>query len=285
MAARKLGIRSFDEGTIAEFDEHLSRCRCRTRLRGRSSGAAAGARRFLAYLRETGLAAGRPPAPLPPLITAYCAWAKSHRGVQESSLVQQRRYLGRFLKFAGAEPSRFDVRTLRRFALSVKIAKTNTLSTLRMFIRFLVAVGKCKPGLDEAIPAIAQWRLSSLPRYLPRADVEQVIGTAPYGSRDRAVLLLLARLGLRRGDIVGLEMSDIDWTRGVLRVVGKSRREAYLPLPQDVGNAILAYLRSKSRRQADSDRVFVSTPWGRPLPCAVSEDLAKFVENTHSRPS
>ena len=87
----------------------------------------------------------------------------------------------------------------------------------------------------------------------------------PDGIRDRAILLLLARLGLRAGDVVGLELRDIDWAAARVRVVGKGRREVRLPLPQDVGDAMLAYLRTR-RTGVACDRVFLRAraPW-RPL--------------------
>lgn len=87
----------------------------------------------------------------------------------------------------------------------------------------------------------------------------------PDGARDRAILLLLARLGLRGGDIIQMRLGDIDWTGARVRVVGKGRREARLPLPQEVGDAILAYLRDR-RPVVACDRVFLRSraPW-RPL--------------------
>jgi site-specific recombinase XerD len=95
------------------------------------------------------------------------------------------------------------------------------------------------------------WKLATLPRYLEHEVVEHIIEsrskTTLTGLRDRAVLLLLARLGLRAGEVRALCLSDIDWARGQLRVVGKLRRPAWLPMPQDVGDAILAYLRARPR--------------------------------------
>jgi integrase len=85
-------------------------------------------------------------------------------------------------------------------------------------------------GLDAAIPFVAHWRLSSLPRYLQAEDVERIIEscdlTSSVGKRDRAILLLLARLALRAGDIVQLRLTDIDWEGAWLSVSGKSRRDA-----------------------------------------------------------
>ena len=85
---------------------------------------------------------------------------------------------------------------------------------IHMFLRFLSAEGKCRAGLEYAIPTFAYWRLSTLPRYLSAPDVERVIvacdDSTEIGARDRAIILFLARLGLRSGDILGLRLNDID---------------------------------------------------------------------------
>ena len=150
-------------------------------------------------------------------------------------------------------------------------------TALRGYLRFLAAHGACRPWLDRAVPDIPQWRLSALPRYLPPADVERLIAscdlTKPHGIRDKAILLLLARLGLRAGDILGMRVDDIAWEEGTLRVRGKGRREARLPLPQDAGDALLRYL-EQARRLVDDHRIFLrsSAPY-RPFagPCAISD--------------
>ena len=109
------------------------------------------------------------------------------------------------------------------------------------------------------MPIIPQWRLSTLPRYIDAAQVEQLIATCdtatPTGLRDRAILLLLARLGLRAGDIVSLRLDALDWPQATVSVRGKGRRETRLPLPQDAGDAVLAYL-ERARPRAVSDRLF-----------------------------
>jgi integrase/recombinase XerD len=118
----------------------------------------------------------------------------------------------------------------------------------------------CDARLIGAIPTVAEWRLAVLPRYLPASDIERIIeacdNSKPNGLRDRAILLLLARLGLRAGNVAGLRFSDINWQRATLRVLGKGRRESRLPLPQDVGDAILAYL-ERERPPLDDDHVFL----------------------------
>ena len=112
----------------------------------------------------------------------------------------------------------------------------------RMFLRFLIAEGRCAAGLEGAIPILAHWRLSSLPRYLQIEEVERVIAACdpatPVGKRDRAILLLLARLGLRAGDIVHLRLADLDWKEATISVSGKGRRQTLMPLTQEIGDAI-----------------------------------------------
>jgi integrase len=120
---------------------------------------------------------------------------------------------------------------------------TTVVTAVRMFLRFLIAIGRCPPGLEHALPTMAHWRLATLPQYLSAETVERVLATCdlapPIGVRDRAVLMRLARLGLRAGDVAALRWRDIDWHDGTLCVVGKSRRATRLPLPQDVGEAML----------------------------------------------
>ena len=120
--------------------------------------------------------------------------------------------------------------------------------------------GQCKPGLNHAVPNIPNWKLSSLPRYLEPEVVERVIAACdigkPHGVRDQAVLLLLARLGLRAGDIVSMRLDDFDWDAGTLKANGKSHKEIALPLVQDAGDAVLRYLEN-ARPAAATGRVFL----------------------------
>jgi len=156
-----------------------------------------------------------------------------------------------------------DTATTEIYTLSLHdalpISAKNCTTAIRMFVRFLIADGKCPTGLDAAIPALAHWRLSSLPRYLQSDEVERLIGscdrTTPVGRRDHAILLLLARCALRAGDIVQLRLGDIDWEQAWIRVSGKARCQTLLPLTQEVGDAIVAYLQN-DRRACGTDRLF-----------------------------
>jgi integrase len=98
--------------------------------------------------------------------------------------------------------------------------------------------------MEHAIPGFASSRLASVPKFLASVDVERVIDSCTgyvFALRDRAVLLLLARLALRASEVAQLKFTDIDWRNGVIRVCGKGRRQESLPLAQEVDNAILLY--------------------------------------------
>ena len=145
-----------------------------------------------------------------------------------------------------------------------KAKPKNVVTATRMFVRFLIASSRCMPGLDDAIPTIAMWRLATLLQYLPAEDVERIIAACdpslPLGARDHAIILLMARLGLRGSDVVGLRF-PISTGRTPRSSCPARRRATRLPLPQDVGEALLHYLES-ARPPVDIDRVFItSTPW------------------------
>jgi integrase/recombinase XerD len=110
------------------------------------------------------------------------------------------------------------------------------------------------------LPTVAEWKLSSLPRYLDAQQVARLIDSCskdgPQGLRDRAIVLLLLRLGLRAGDIANMRPTDIDWQDATLLVRGKGRRDVRLPLPQDAGDAVLDYI-EQARPQVAIDRVFL----------------------------
>jgi integrase len=104
------------------------------------------------------------------------------------------------------------------------------ITSLRAFLRYLAVQGLCRADLDKTVPAYASWRLAELPRYLTAAQVNDLIaacdGDVPGRRRDRAILLLLARLGLRAGDVAQLRFGDIEWETGSLRVCGSAGNPA-----------------------------------------------------------
>jgi len=243
----------------------------------------AGAHLFLEHLQKIGVITAPAEQSVTPLpLVAFRRWMTEQRGTGDATVDNYDRYLVKFLDRYGEDQRHFTAQGLRRFYLESaqnrgvgprKICAT----ALRLFIRFLIAEGQCAPGLEGAIPTLPTWRLTELPRYFQPAEVERIVGSCdpatPAGLRDRAILLLLARLGLRAGDVAGLRLGDIDWREACVVVSGKGRRETRLPLTQEVGDAIVAYLKY-SRPPADFDFLFVGSlaPF-RPLPngCAVSQ--------------
>jgi site-specific recombinase XerD len=192
---------------------------------------------------------------------------QQQRGTCDSTLSNYGIHICELLRRVGEEPARWDARGLREFVMEGSqrcgwaAAKKRT-TALRMFLRFLIAEGRCASELYDAVPVLVHRRLSSLPRYLSADDVERVIAScdrnSAVGQPDRAILLLLARLGLRAGDIVQLRLRDIDWKAASFQVSGKSRRETRLPLTRELGDALVTYL-TRSRPQTDTDTVFVRT--------------------------
>jgi integrase len=131
---------------------------------------------------------------------------------------------------------------------------------VRSFVRFLGVTGRCPPGMEHAIPGFASWQLASVPRFLVTEEIERVIDSCNdylFGIRDRPVLLLLARLGLRASEVAQLKFADINWRNGSIILCGKARRQESLPLPQEVGDAILLYL-NQGRPSLRVPEVFTS---------------------------
>lgn len=269
MASRHREIDQLDEETLSQFARHKCRCAFGSR-RGRrpSRRYVARARRFVDYLSRLGVVAPLiSPAPkvLPTPLVGFRSWMTHHRGLQVQTINRYERLIEKLLPALGSDPAQYDAALVRQVLLrAVKelsrgYAKTYVIA-LRAFLRFLAVQGRCRPHLDQAVPTLPEWNLSALPRYLEKEDVDRVIASCdlshPQGMRDRAILLLLARLGLRAGDVRTMRLGDFDWEEGTLRVLGKGRREVRLPLPQDAGEAVIDYI-IHARPQTETDRVFL----------------------------
>lgn len=265
-AQTELMIEHLDWQALVSFGRYLDsqdRLRCR---RGAYGPTFLGARHFVDFLEARRLVATPAPAVEPELLTEFCHWMRSQRGVTETTLNGYRPALRRLLVALGNQPEHYTAKQLRGFVVDRtrdnKTSQTKTTVTvLRMFLRFLITRGRCAPELLAAIPTIAGWRRSSLPSYLRAEQVERLIETCEcttaMGARDRAVLLLLARLGLRAGDVAALQLNDIDWEQGLFQVAGKNRRQTVLPLPRDVGEALLHYV-ANHRPAVETSHVFIT---------------------------
>jgi len=170
---------------------------------------------------------------------------------------------------------------IQRRARTRKPAHMQQLCTgLRAFLRYLQFRGKTRTDLARSVPRIARWRLATLPKFLSRAQVRQVLahcdrGTA-IGRRDYAALMLLARLGLRAEEIRLLTLDDIDWRRGQLTIRGKARAPEPMPLPHDVGKALAAYM--TNGRPASSSRTVFVRMMPPHIPLAHSASITSLVE-------
>ena len=133
-------------------------------------------------------------------------------------------------------------------------------SALRAFFRFLQLRGEISQDLAACVPSVAAWRSSELPKFLEPEQIKVLLESCDQnratGQRDYAILLLLARLGLRAGEVVALTLDDIDWEAGELTIRGKGSQQDRLPLPHDVGEAMARYLQN-TRPQCLTRRVFV----------------------------
>lgn len=194
---------------------------------------------------------------------------RSERGLSPSTVISYlpivRRFLTerfgrgalRLVELRPKDLHRFIIRQVQRVS---RVHGKTTVTALRSFLRFLLQRGAIQTDLARTLPAVANWRLSNLPRTLPRRQVEQLLAccdrSSPAGKRDYAVLLLLARLGLRGGEVMAMTLDDVDWERGEIIVRGKGQRLERLPLPEDVGAALACYL-CDVRPACGTRRVFI----------------------------
>lgn len=196
----------------------------------------------------------------------FRAWLRQYRNIGDKTIRDYTRIIASLLPDVVENPDGCDVTRIREALMeklesaSIRRAKRVT-SSLRMYLRFLASTGRCPGTLVDAVPTVPEWRQATLPRYLAPEQIERAIAscdpTTTVGVRDRAIVLLLARLGLRAGEVSGLRLGDIDWENALIRICGKSRREAAIPLPQDVGDALLDYI-VNVRPRIDEEEVFLT---------------------------
>lgn len=205
------------------------------------------------------------------ILEEYAGWLREQRGLAPSTIENYTGYIGRFLTsiWGADEPHLADISAsqvtdyIRRNAprdQTFSQAK-NIVTSLRSFFRFARYRDYIQTDLATVVPSVAGWSMASIPRAMPadsvrRLLVESKTWRTPAGLRNRAILLLLARLGLRAREIVRLELDDLDWSQGWLRVHGKGRQERPLPMPHDVGEAVASYLKN-GRPESTCRRVFL----------------------------
>jgi site-specific recombinase XerD len=264
---RHLGIENLDERVISKFLHH------RRRYDQVRHGDAAAAGLLLGLLREQGVV---PPPPGKQVDATglierdFELYLTQERRLSPATLHNTLPFVRRFLaeRFDAGSVSLGEIRAPDVSGFVLRHAHTQSparaklmVGALRSFFRFLHLRGDITVNLALAVPTVADWRLSTLPKSIEPDQVERLLRSCDRrtaaGRRDHAVLLLLARLGLRAGEVASLSLDDIDWEAGEITVHGKGSRQDRLPLPQDVGEALAAYL-CHGRPACASRRVFLT---------------------------
>jgi site-specific recombinase XerD len=230
---------------------------------------------LLGYLRGLGIAPAASPrlaaGAVEVLLADYREYLAVERGLTadtiEGYVLAVRPFLdgrlrdGDELDLAGLSAADVVAFVVARCPAQSRGAAKMTVTALRSLLGFLHLRGLIAGPLAEAVPSTASWRLSGLPRALEPEQLDALLSScdraSPGGRRDYAVLVMLARLGLRAGEVAALKLEHVDWRAGELVIVGKGRRAERLPLPADVGEAIVAYLRDGRPATAQDRSLFV----------------------------
>jgi site-specific recombinase XerD len=266
---KKLAVDDLNESHLTAFVERLPQ-----RRKARARFEMAVLRPFLKHiLSEAGV-------PIPPLLIntsatdelkrRYIDYLLKERGLTENSIRVYSPYISDFLndrvvKTGCASPQTLDALTVQDFLLDRIRNPSNEYSrllatALRSFLRFLYLRKETRIDLSSSVPTVCRWRQAEVRGVLSPEEVERVLSatdlSTPRGRRDHAILLLLARLGLRAGEVVSLELGDILWRTGEIVVRGKGRVQDCLPLLSDIGEALVLYL-SQDRGTSVSRQVFL----------------------------
>jgi integrase/recombinase XerD len=228
---------------------------------------------FLKYLRRIDMISApalRAASPGDDLIREYVQYLRQDRGLAPNSVLVYRPFIRDWLsdhiaRMGGVAIDAFDAATIQRFLVAHTRNRSREYArllatALRSFFRFLFLRGHQSTDLSRAVPTVCTYRNTTVPAFLSPEQVARVLAatdrSTPVGRRDYAIVLLLARLGLRAGEVASLELDDIRWRTGELVIRGKGRVVEHLPLLADVGHALAHYLRTDHRTSA-SRRVFV----------------------------
>ena len=260
-----------DESETAEFLARSSRLGPKHRCLASTALSA-----FLEHLRRQGVIATSAPETPETISSAlerrYADFLRNEKGLAELSLRVYLPLVPDLLRYleqqhGSASVRRLDASVLRGFLFERTQGRSSEsvrllAISLRSFLRFLHSHGEIRHDLTAAIPTVRRWAQPGVPRKLTAEEVGRILKapdrTTVTGRRNLAILLLLARLGLRSCEVLSLELADIRWRTGEVLIRGKGRRQELLPLPRDVGAAIACYLRL-DRRNRPTRRVFLRT--------------------------
>ena len=261
---------------LTDLDERMVEQYLRYRA-GKQSiqpGDRAALKRLLAVLREAGVIAAAAPPPLSPhdqIFEAFSLYLQRERGLAPKSIVRHLPVIRLFLReVCPAGVSDLDkigqeavTRYIERHARDGSADSGKAMCwALRAFLRYLHHKGLNPLALAGCVPSIRRWKLASLPTYMSAGQVQKALDSCDratvMGRRDYAILMMLAKLGMRAGEVAALTLDGIDWRSGEMLICAKGRRRARLPIPPDVGAAVVAYLRD-GRPKSSCRRLFLRT--------------------------
>ena len=270
MARRRRGLGALNDELVDTFVHH------RTRLGKLHRGDSLAISQFLTHLRAHGVIPSPAPVidetPLGRLQHHYEQYLVLERGLAPATVTNYggfcREFLSERFRTGPIDLRSLDVSTVTTFVVrrapTMSPGRAKLMGTaLRSIFQFLLQRGAIERDLAACVPRMSGWRLATIPKYLSPDEVERLIQACDrqtsVGRRDHAILLLLARLGLRAGEIVALELDDLHWRAGEMTVRSSKRLpQDRLPLPREVGEALATYLR-RDRPPHPTRRVFLCT--------------------------
>jgi site-specific recombinase XerD len=282
MDARDVAASDLDRVVVAEFRDAM-------RTAGmRNVPGAHGLDQLLQYLEHAGVLAvsAVPASPVEELVQRYRRWLVGDRGLAEATVERYVKLARLFLtqrstgsvhsfeNLTGADIVAFLLQESDRLSIgSVK----GRVAELRSLLKFLYLQGLTPRPLATVVPPVAGWRDTGVPKAIPAANVQRLLGSCdrsdPIGVRDFAMLMLVARLGLRSAEVARLELGDIDWRAGQIILRGKASRQEGMPLPVEVGEALTAYL-TQARPSTRIRQVFLAAKAPmRPIPPGLVSDV------------
>ncbi len=276
LLADLMSWRASSGSKLTDLNECLVEQYLRHRAKGRSiqAGDRAAFKRLLSVLREAGtiaLAALPPLTPHEQIFEAFSSYLREERGLAPKSIVNHLPVIRLFLREVcpggAGDLGRISRESVTRYVerhagdWSAGTGKAMCWA-LRAFLRYLHCKELNQLALAGCVPSIRSWKLAGLPTYLAAAQVQKVLDgcdrATALGRRDYAILVMLAKLGMRAGEVATLTLDDIDWRSGEMLIRAKGRQRARMPIPPDVGAAVIAYLRD-GRPKSSCRRLFLRT--------------------------
>lgn len=260
MARRRTKLIGLDERMTERYLRHQAAKKCI------QLGDRAALKRWLLTLRAAGTiapAAASPRTPHEQIFAEFGDYLRSDCGLSAKTIMHHLPAIRRFLfevcpggtSDLGEITREQVIRYIERHAHDWSPSSAKAMCwSLRAFLKYLHHTGSNSRSLGGCVPSIRRWKLASLPTYLAAAQVQKVLDgcdrACVTGRRDYAILMLLSRLGLRADEVATLTLDDVDWGAGEILVRAKGRQRAAMPIPLDVGEAVVAYLRDGRPRSS-----------------------------------